>query len=410
MSTDAQVVVVGGGPVGLMSALGLAKAGVSVTVIEAEAGIIDSPRALAYAWPILDGLDLAGVLDDMADAGSYSFGVAFNVLATGETIFYDHSCLVGHVERPVSLLLGQNRLAGVILRHLERYPNVEILWSTRVTALDQDDDSVTVTATREDGSELRLSADWVIGADGGRSTVRKSLGLELEGITWPERFVATNIRCDFSRAGYRSGYVIDPQHGAVLFQITEDGLWRFTFSEDASLPKETIEERIEPALRTLLPDSANYELTLWSGYSMHQRSAPRYRVGRVLLAGDSAHVTNPTSGFGLMGGLYDVFLLTETLAAVIDGSQSPDILDRYASARRDVFLNFTSPASVESMRLVFHSDDPVRLEQDLQTLRDRKKDRAAMRAFLSAPRALETPSLISGLTLRQRLEQSRAGA
>jgi len=135
---------------------------------------------------------------------------------------------------------------------------------------------------------------------------------------------------------------------------------------------------------------------------MHQRTAATYRVGRVLLAGDSAHITNPTSGFGLMGGIYDAFVLSEALAAVVHQQAGDEILDRYSELRRKVYLEVTSPVSTESLRLVFNSADGDRLNKDLALLRDRKNDAAAMRKFLSVPAALETPSLVTGLTLAQR--------
>jgi 3-(3-hydroxy-phenyl)propionate hydroxylase/6-hydroxy-3-succinoylpyridine 3-monooxygenase len=104
-----------------------------------------------------------------------------------------------------------------------------------------------------------------------------------------------------------------------------------------------------------------------------------------------------------MGGLYDSFALSEALAAVVHGKANAEILDRYSEQRRKVYHEVTSPISSESLRLVFNSGDQDRLEKDLAQLRDRKDDPAAMRKFLSAPAALETPSLVTGRTLAQRL-------
>jgi 3-(3-hydroxy-phenyl)propionate hydroxylase len=135
---------------------------------------------------------------------------------------------------------------------------------------------------------------------------------------------------------------------------------------------------------------------------MHQRTAATYRRGRVLLAGDAAHITNPTSGFGLMGGLYDSFALSEALAAVVRGQAGVEILDRYSEQRIRIYHEIISPISSESLRLVFNSGDRDRLDRDLAVLRARKSDPEAMRKFLSAPAALETPSLLTGRTLAQR--------
>jgi 3-(3-hydroxy-phenyl)propionate hydroxylase/6-hydroxy-3-succinoylpyridine 3-monooxygenase len=290
----------------------------------------------------------------------------------------------------------------VVLQHLTRYPNVNVKWSTKFTGLMQTNDKV-VVAAEEAGAPVEFAADWVVAADGGRSATRKAVGLTMDGFTWPQRFVVTNIYYNFEKYGWHSGYLVDPVYGAVVYKINLEGLWRFTFAEQATQPLETVMDRILEFIRTVLPGDQKYELALHTAYNMHQRSAVTYRVGRVVLAGDAAHLTNPTSGFGLMGGLYDSFALSEALAAVVHGKANAEILDRYSEQRRKVYHEVTSPISTESLRLVFNSGDQDRLEKDLTQLRDRKDDPAAMRKFLSAPAALETPSLITGRTLVQRL-------
>jgi 3-(3-hydroxy-phenyl)propionate hydroxylase len=269
------------------------------------------------------------------------------------------------------------------------------------TGLTQTSSNVVVTAERA-GAPVEFVADWVVAADGGRSAVRKAVGLTMDGFTWPQRFVVTNIYFDFEKYGWNSGYLVDPIYGAVVYKINLDGLWRFTFAEDTTNPLETVSERIPEFINTVLPGDKKYELALHTAYNMHQRTAATYRAGRVLLAGDAAHITNPTSGFGLMGGIYDSFALSEALAAVVHEKAGDDILDRYSESRRKIYLEVTSPISTESLRLVFHSGDQDRLNKDLALLRNRKNDPEAMRKFLSVPAALETPSLITGRTLAHR--------
>jgi 3-(3-hydroxy-phenyl)propionate hydroxylase len=397
-----EVLIVGAGPVGLMTALGLAREGVSVTLLEAEADIVYSPRAISYAWSILPALEWFGVLDDMIAAGHTIDDRCWRIFRTGETIVYNHDAVRDITDRPYSLTLGQDLLAKVVLQHLKRYPNVTIHWGTKFTALKQTADKVIVTAERA-AAPVEFEAHWVVGADGGRSVVRKAVGLTMDGFTWPQRFVVTNIYYDFEKYGWNSGYLVDPVYGAVVYKINLEGLWRFTFAEQTTQPLETVMDRILQFIRTVLPGDQNYELALHTAYNMHQRTAATYRVGRVLLAGDAAHITNPTSGFGLMGGLYDSFALSEALAAVVSGQAGDEILDRYSDIRRKIYHEVISPISSESLRLVFNSGDEDRLAKDLALLRGRKSDPDAMRKFLSAPAALEAPSLVTGRTLAQRL-------
>jgi 3-(3-hydroxy-phenyl)propionate hydroxylase/6-hydroxy-3-succinoylpyridine 3-monooxygenase len=178
------------------------------------------------------------------------------------------------------------------------------------------------------GGPEELRAKWMIGADGAGSTVRQQLGLAFEGMTWPERFIATNVFFDFERYGYaRSTFLIDDQHGAVIALIDRSGLWRCTYMEDSTVPEESFLERLPAVYRAILPGADDYKVDRASPYRMHQRSATRYRVGRVVLAGDAAHATNPTGGLGLTTGLFDSFALYPVLTAIIlDGATDPDFL------------------------------------------------------------------------------------
>jgi 3-(3-hydroxy-phenyl)propionate hydroxylase/6-hydroxy-3-succinoylpyridine 3-monooxygenase len=204
------ILVVGAGPVGLITALGLAQRGLPVTVIEAEPRISDSPRAVVYHWTLLEHLDRLGILRDAETRGFRKQDYAYHVFETKEWIPFTLEVLAGDTDYPYNIHLGQHELAAIALEHLERLPQTAVLFDTGLVDLAQDAAGVTATAHTPLG-ERDLRAAWVVGADGARSTVRKLLGLGFEGFTWPERFVSTNLYCDFEAHGYpRSTMQIDP--------------------------------------------------------------------------------------------------------------------------------------------------------------------------------------------------------
>ncbi|MGW0707916.1 FAD-dependent monooxygenase [Streptomyces sp. NPDC002643] len=400
MGEEQQVIVVGAGPTGLLNALGLAQQGVVVTVIERAPGLQDSPRAIVYHWATLGGLARLDLLDDASRAGFLKQDYAYRVHRTGEIIEYGLKALDGIVRHPYNLHLGQGALAQVILRRLETFENVRVLWDHEVTAVTQDSEGVEVTV-RAAGGDKVLRAAWLIGADGAGSKVRGETGLGFDGMTWPERFVATNVRFPDDRPGWaQSTFYVDDVYGAIIAKIDESGehgLWRYTYMEDDALPAESAAERLPRFLANVFGEDAAKatELVAISPYRMHQRSASSYRAGRVLLAGDAAHATNPAGGLGLTMGLFDSYVLNEALGAVVQGRADESVLDVYADVRRRAFLEKASPRAAANKRLLFHSSDPVKLDQDLEVFRRMSRDREFAAERLYFTKTLETPSLLA---------------
>jgi 3-(3-hydroxy-phenyl)propionate hydroxylase len=391
------VLVVGAGPVGALNALGLARAGVPVTLLERAAAVPPSPRAAVYHWSVLDGLERLGVYDQAVRRGFLKQDYEYRVFATGERIHYGLRSLEGLVAHPHNLHLGQHVLVEIALAELARYDHVTVRWQHDLVGIAQDDDGVRATFTTPEG-DTSLRGDWLIGADGAGSGVRRALGIEFEGFTWPERFVATNVRYPFGERGFaQTTFLIDDVYGAVIAKLDESpggGLWRYTYCEDASLPEEGVADRMPGFLDAVLPDPDGFELVAFAPYRMHQRAATRFRDGRVLLAGDAAHATNPTGGLGLTGGMFDTFVLQEALAAVVHGQVGEQVLDEYARERRRVFVELVSPAASNNKRIVYHSSDPERLAEDLAALRRLERDEQAAVDRLMFTKSLETRSLV----------------
>lgn len=377
-----QVVVVGAGPVGLLTALGLARQGVEVTVLDSEPEVVRSPRAAVYFHTTISILKKLGLSDEAHAIGLTSTEFRMHWLETGEVMSSDmRDALEPGQEFDHNLHFGQHILAELVMRHLARLPNTEVLWNHKVTALTQDGGRARLVVATPEGEQV-FQADWVIGTDGARSTVRKLAGLSFDGITWPDRFVATNIEYPFLEHGFcNANMVVDPDNWAVIGRLGRENLWRLTYGEDASLDEASILERLPARFAAILPDpSIPYRIDNFSPYSVHQRCAPAFRVDRVLLAGDAAHACNPCGGLGLTGGVIDADTLSDTLGAVIGRRADESVLDFYAHERRRVFLEVTSPMSSNFKRLLSESDPARRAQDKAEMFAQASKGGAEVRA------------------------------
>lgn len=378
------IIIAGGGPTGLLTALGLAKQGNRVTVLEAEDKPNESPRALVYHFSVLPYLRDLGILEDCVAAGFLRQDHAWRIHQTGELIRWNLSCLEGTVEFPYALNLGQDKLSRVVLKHLEKYPNVSIRYETSLVGCTDHGSGVTVQLQSR-GENEELEGDWLIGADGAGSFVRRQvLKMQFFGVTWPERYVATNLRVDLDSQGFSNTTMqVDPIYGSVICKIDPNNFWRVTFVEDPTLPVESLKQRATDVLSRLLPEGVKFEIDAFSPYRMHQRVADRMRQGRILLVGDAAHVTNPTGGLGLTGGMFDSFALVEALGRVTLDGASDDILEFYDRDRRQKFVELVSPRASHNLRTLYHMLPGQQRDEWIAQARAIAADRDRMREVMS---------------------------
>ena len=257
-----------------------------------------------------------------------------------------------------------------------------------MTGLQQTADGVVLTVETPGGEE-RLSGGWLVGTDGGRSTVRKLAEIEFEGFTWPERFIKIGTTFNFLETdkGYCTrNYFSDPDEWLNLFKVKgegEPGIWRGIFPTGVD---ETDEEALSPEgvqarMQKFLPTGREYPIAYHALYKVHQRVAQTFNKGRVLLAGDAAHVNNPIGGMGMNGGIHDAVNLAEKLDGIRAGTYGHDVLDRYSRQRRAAQVDFVQAQSVANKKSLSEKD-PAARRKHLDGLRRIAEDVELHKRFL----------------------------
>ncbi|HUC49001.1 MAG TPA: FAD-dependent monooxygenase [Xanthobacteraceae bacterium] len=389
MTSDAQrVLIAGGGPVGLLCAWLLGRRGVPVRLFDVNAGPQADPRAATTHPATLDLLTEDGLADDMARVGLVAPIFHFWDRPSGELIAeFDHAVLKDDTQHPFVVQCEQFKTSHLLLDRLRKIPNVDVLFNHEVIGVTQDANSVGVEVRGPDGISTHRGA-YVIGADGGRSTVRKQAGIAFEGFTWPERFIVLTTPFDFeAHHGYAfRSYFADPGEWCNCFKVSADGppgLWRTVYPANPSLTEEDIlsDKGVQARIQSFFPADKPYEIVHRNLYVTHQRVAETFHKGRVLLAGDSAHVNNPIGGMGLNGGIQDAVNLSDKLARVLLGGEPDTLLDIYDLQRRTVAVEFVQEQSIANKKRL-EASDPETRKQNLAELRQMAADPERARQFL----------------------------
>jgi 2-polyprenyl-6-methoxyphenol hydroxylase-like FAD-dependent oxidoreductase len=349
-----RIVIAGGGPVGVVSALACAQHGYAVTLLEAEAKVDDSPRAATTHPSTLEMIARVGLIDQFIQEGLVARYFQFwDKPARAKIVEFDHDVLRDETPYPFVVQTEQHKLARMGIERLKMFPDVEVRFGTRVITVSQDADGATISAEGPDGRET-FRGDYVIAADGGRSTIRKAIDIDFEGFTWPERFLVLTTLDNFQEllpgCCYRN-YLADPDEWTNLFKVAGDdgkGRWRAVFptrieeSDEQALADESTYSR----LQRVLPLGRRYHVIHRNLYKVHQRVAATFRKGRVFLAGDSAHVNNSVGGLGLNGGIHDAMELVDTLHQVIAKQAGDALFDRYTRRRRTLNIEFVQEQTI----------------------------------------------------------------
>jgi 3-(3-hydroxy-phenyl)propionate hydroxylase len=362
-----RVIVVGAGPVGCTAALCLAQRGIPVLLVDKLTELADDLRASTVHPSSLDLLDTLGVTERIIPIGLDAPVYQFRDRQTNDYIDFDLAVLSDITKFPMRLQCEQFKITRVIVAMLAAYSHAEVRLGAEVCGVENVAGGVIVDLRDSSGTVVRERAAFAIACDGASSTVRKLLGIEFEGFTWPEKFLSIGSPLDYTE--YLPGlsnvsYISDPDEWCALVRVV--GSWRIVFPTDTAADDDDLlsDESVDRLMRKFLPIRGEFEIFHRSIYRVHQRVAKTFNLGRVLLAGDAAHLNNPLGGMGMNSGIHDAFNGCAKIARVLlDGEDAEPLLDQYTRQRHMVAVEYVQAASIRNKRLLEERDPAIRRER-----------------------------------------------
>lgn len=381
---DADVVIVGGGPVGTTTALKLANSEVKVLLLEQREFLGSERRATTFHPPTLEMLNDLGLADTLVDEGIVCTSYQFRDAKKGLIVDLDFDVLEGETPYPFRLQVEQSRLTRLALQHLESHPFATVVSSSPVSRIEKVENGVVVHV--ESGEMMgAINAPIVIGADGSKSVVRESLGVGFNGLTYPERYLVISttlalheIFPDISNVNY----VTDPVDWHVMLRNPSGWRVLFPMPFDGTSDEELLaESNVMKNLRRVVPDADNYPVSHVTLYQIHRKVADSFRDGSAFLVGDAAHVNNPLGGMGMNSGIHDGIQLAEVLIEHFKGQDVNAALDEWASRRRNVALEYVGKETDANWSALREPDEEARARQQEYWI-SLSKDEGARREFL----------------------------
>jgi len=261
---------------------------------------------------------------------------------------------------------------------LSAYPHVEQRYESRAITLDQDNDKVTVHFDTPDGSQS-VTGDYLISCDGSRSFARKTLDIGFPGFTYPELFMVVSTTDEITEAVPDMcpvAYITDPEEWCAIIRAPE--MWRFLIPTDSNMTEEELlnVEFLESRIQGFAPKDGKYTISHSTLYPVNQRVAETYRKGRVLLAGDAAHVNNPLGGMGMNGGVHDGVNVSQKLVEILNEGASDELLDLYDRQRRPIAIEYVQAHTIRNKKIMEEKDPAIRKKRQDEiraVLEDQKK-------------------------------------
>jgi 3-(3-hydroxy-phenyl)propionate hydroxylase len=363
-----RIVVVGAGPVGLCLSLALAQAGLKVCLIEAlgdDNFLEQVPRAGTNHPATLEMYERIGLYDKLEPRGIIAPEFHYWDRHEGKLIAaFDHACLKNDTRFPYVLQCERIKIVEEALKMAKAHPNIDLLLSTEFVSFEQDAGGVTARVINPVGEQQSIEGRYIVSAEGARSIVRKDLGIAFEGFTYDDRTLNIEVAYDFRKHGYaHRNYISDPTEWSNLFHWKgPPDRWRVHFPTDPKADEDALmqPEVLQARLQGFLPTGKPFDIVGSNLYVVHQRVAQKFRVGRAILAGDSAHVNSPIGAMGMNSGVHDAINLAGKLIAIARNEAGEGVLDRYERQRRHVAIAHTQAQTVRNERLLAEHDPAVR--------------------------------------------------
>ncbi len=379
----AQVIVAGAGPVGTVAATRLARQGIDVILLEALPTSAKDLRASTWHPPTLEMMAELGIAERMVEHGLICPVYQYRDRRSPEVFSFDLTELSDITKFPYRLQYEQFKFTQYLCKVLASEQHAMLRFSHEVVGVEQDAETVTVLAEHQ-GSIKRFKADYVIAAEGANSILRRKMDIDLEGFTYPEKFVtlSTTYPIEQHFDGLSNVNYIADQEAWVLLLRTPD-YWRVL----VPAPEKSTDEYLlsDKFKDHVLLDVTRTKRTIASEhrviYRIHQRVARQYRVGRVLLAGDAAHLNNPLGGFGMNSGIHDAWNLCDKLDQMLNFGADSSLLDLYEKQRQTVTRDFIQAQSIKNKRRMEQNDEEW-LREDREELRSMCNDDELRRKYL----------------------------
>ena len=389
--------MVGAGPVGLCLALALAQQDIRVCLIEAlgDDNFLDQvPRAGSNHPATLEMFDRIGLYAKIEPRGIIA--PIFHYWDRAEQALiaaFDHAHLKDDTRFPFVLQCERIKIIEEALKMAKAHPNIDVRLQTTFTGFTQNADTVTAQVANPAGESETIAGRYIVSGEGARSIIRKDLDIEFEGFTYADRTLNIEIAYDFRRHGYAErNYISDPVEWSNLFHWKgPPDRWRVHFPTKPEEDEEALQhpQALQARLQGFLPKAGEYEICGSNLYTVHQRVAKRFRAGRAILAGDSAHVNSPIGAMGMNSGIHDAFNLADKLVRIWRREADESELDRYERQRRHVAVTHTQAQTIRNKRLLAEQDPAVR-KRNNEELRRTAEDPKLARAFLLRSSLIES--------------------